>query len=69
MWRQPTPEVLNLRRTIRQQIKRLLRPIYRRVLDEGTPQRFVGLVNEVKFTEQNSSEVISPEAEKTSPGH
>jgi hypothetical protein len=69
MWRQPTPEVLNLRRTIRQQIKRLLRAMYTRVRAEGTPQRFVGLVNEVKFTEQNGSEVISPEAEKTSPGH
>jgi hypothetical protein len=69
MWRQPSPEALHLRRTIRQQIERLLRAIYRRVLAEGTPQRFVGLVNEVKFTEQNSSEVISPEAQKTRPGH
>ena len=55
MWRQPSPEVLQLRRAIRQQIEQLLRGCYGKFQAEGTPQRFVGLLHEADFMEQNSS--------------
>ena len=55
MWRQPNPEAVELRRAIRQQIEQLLRACYGKFQAEGTPQRFVGLLHEADFMEQNSS--------------
>ena len=55
MWRQPSPETLELRRAIRHQIEQLLQGCYGKFQAEGTPQRFVGLLHEVDFMEQNSS--------------
>jgi hypothetical protein len=55
MWRQPCPEAVKLRRAIRQQIEQLLRGRYGKFQAKGTPQRFVGLLHEADFLEQNSS--------------
>ena len=55
MWRQPSPEAVELRRAIRQQIEQLPRGYYGKFQAEGTPQRFVGLLHEADFLEQNSS--------------
>ena len=55
MWRQPSPERLELRRAIRHQIEQLLRASYERSVAEGTLQRFVGLLHEADFMEQNGS--------------
>jgi hypothetical protein len=54
MWRQPSPEMLEPRRAIRHQIGELLQGSYGE-FQEGTPQRFVGLLHEVDFLEQTSS--------------
>jgi hypothetical protein len=56
MWRQPTPERLNLRRDIRQEIQQLLRGSYENVRSEGTPTHFVGLIYESDFVEPISYE-------------
>jgi hypothetical protein len=55
MWRQSSPETVELRCAIRQQIEQLLRGCYEKFQAEGTPQRFVGLLYEADFVEQNSS--------------
>jgi hypothetical protein len=55
MWRQPSPEVLQLRRAIRQQIEQRLQGCYGKFQAEGTPRRFVGLLHETDFMEQKSS--------------
>jgi hypothetical protein len=55
MWRQPSPEILELRRAIRHQIGQLLLGCYGKFQSEGTPQRFVGLLHDADFLEQNSS--------------
>jgi hypothetical protein len=55
MWRQSSPEAFNLQRAIRQQIEQLLRGSYEELHLQGTPQRFVGLLYEIDFVEQNSS--------------
>ena len=55
MWRQSAPEILELRRAIRQHIEQLLQGCYGKFQAEGTPQRFVGLLHEVDSMEQNSS--------------
>ena len=55
MWRQPRPETLELRRAIRHQIEVLLQRSYGKFQAEGTPLRFVGLLHEHDFMEQNSS--------------
>ena len=55
MWRQPSPETLELRRAIRHQIEVLLQRSYGKFQAEGTPLRFVGLLHERDFMEQNSS--------------
>jgi hypothetical protein len=54
MWRQSSPEQLDLRRAIRQRIEQLLLGSYKE-FQAGTPQRFVGLLDEADFMEQNSS--------------
>jgi hypothetical protein len=54
MWRQPSPETLELRRAIRHQIEQLLQRCYGKFQAEGTPLRFVGLLHEHDFMEQNS---------------
>ena len=46
MWRQSAPEILELRRAIRQHIEQLLQGCYGKFQAEGTPQRFVGLLQE-----------------------
>jgi hypothetical protein len=55
MWRKSSPEILTLRRAIRRQIERLLRRCYGKVQAEGTPQRFVGLLDEADTMEPNRS--------------
>ena len=55
MWRQPSPESLELRRAIRHQIEQLLQKSYGKFQAEGTPLRFVGLLHERDLMEQNSS--------------
>ena len=55
MWRQSSPEQLDLRRAIRQRIEQLLLGSYKEFHAGGTPQRFVGLLHEADFMEQNSS--------------
>ena len=55
MWRRPSPESLELRRAIRRQIKQLLQMSYGKFQAEGTPVRFVGLLEEYDFMERNSS--------------
>ena len=56
MWRQPTPERINLRRDIRQEIQQLLCGSYENVRSEGTPPQFVGLIYESDFMEPISYE-------------
>ena len=55
MWRQSSPEQLDLRSAIRQRIEQLLLGSYEEFQAEGTPQHFVGLLHEADFMEQNSS--------------
>ena len=55
MWRQPSPERLELRHVIRHQIEQLLRGYYGDFQAEETPQRFVALLCEVDFVGQDSS--------------
>lgn len=55
MWRQSSPEILALRRAILQRIERLSLGSYNEFQAEETPQRFVGLLQEVEFMELNSS--------------
>ena len=55
VWRQSSPEAVELRRAVRQQIEQLLRGYYGKFQAEGTPQRFVELLREADFLEQNSS--------------
>jgi len=55
MWRQSSPEQLDLRRAIRQRIAQLLLSSYKEFRAGGTPQRFVGLLDEADLMEQNSS--------------
>ena len=55
MWRQPNPEAVELRRAIRQQIEQLLRGYCGKFQAEGTPQRFVELLQKADFMDQNSS--------------
>jgi hypothetical protein len=55
MWRQSSPEAFNLRRAIRQQIEQLLRGSYEELHLQGTPQRFIGLLHDIDFVDQNSS--------------
>jgi hypothetical protein len=54
MWRQSSPEILGLRRAIRQRIEPLLLGSNEFQAEE-TPQRFVRLLQEVEFMELNSS--------------
>jgi hypothetical protein len=56
MWRRPTPESLNLRRDIRQEIQQLLCGFYESFRSEGTPPHFVGLLYESDFMEPISYE-------------
>jgi hypothetical protein len=56
MWRQPTPERLNRRRGIRQEIEQLLYESYESFRSEGVPPHFVGLIYESDFMEPISYE-------------
>jgi hypothetical protein len=62
MWRQPTPERLNLRRDIRHEIRQLLHDSYENICSEGTPRHFVGLIYESDFMEPISygSDLMEP---------
>jgi len=55
MWRQSSPEQLDLRSAIRQRIEQLLLGSYKEFQAGGMPQRFVGLLDQADFMEQNSS--------------
>jgi hypothetical protein len=55
VWRQSSPEAVELRHAIRQQIDQLLRMWYGKFQAEGTPQRFVELLQRADFMDKNSS--------------
>ena len=55
MWPPTESGILELRRAIRHQIEQLLQRCYGKFQAEGTPLRFVGLLHEHDFMEQNSS--------------